>query len=128
MQRILTFCLLLAFMVYGVFSATGQPTNQWRVSTKVRTVGSQKYLFEYTYSNDGRIQTVKQYSATGALIITISDFKFDKNGKPSYYLVDWNREGLSAKIYLEYDNNRRLIKRCCKSMEKRRGYFINKRF
>ncbi|MEO6583733.1 MAG: hypothetical protein ABIO05_05380, partial [Ferruginibacter sp.] len=64
MQKILTVCLLLASMLYGVFSAKGQPTNQWRVSTKVRTVGSQKYLFEYTYSNDGRIQTVKQYSAT----------------------------------------------------------------
>lgn len=112
MQKLSEICLLFLFIVCAALSATAQrASNDWRVTKKERTVNTgQKFMYDYTYSSDGRIESVKYYSATGILTSTITDFKFDRNGKPSFYTVTYNRENAKAQVNLAYDNNRRLTR------------------
>ncbi|MFC4263536.1 heavy-metal-associated domain-containing protein [Ferruginibacter yonginensis] len=84
-------------------------SNIWRVSSKVRTFpNGQKFLYEYTYDKTGNIQTVKYYSASGVLTTTTNNFQFNTKGKPTAYVVNWNRENASAKVTLSYNNNGQL--------------------
>ena len=109
MRRLSLFCLLFILAIFQFNSADAQ-RDEWRIIKKIRTeTNGQKFNTEYTYSNNAQIESVKYLTIGDAVNITISDFKFDRNKKPSSYIVTWNREGAKANISLKYDNDGRLI-------------------
>jgi hypothetical protein len=111
MSRFPFYCCLWILAILQFNSVDAQKlTDEWRVIKKTRTeTNGQKFLLEYTYANDGGIESVKYLTIGGAVNITISDFKFDRNRKPSSYIVTWNREGAKANVFLKYDNEGRVI-------------------
>ena len=106
-MRLLNF-FIAAFLLVSTCTETFAQNrlDDWRVSKKVRTdYSGQQFSYEYSYNNEGLIETLKSFSATGILTNTITDFTFDRNKKPTSYTVIYNRERAKATVTLEYDNN-----------------------
>ena len=113
----LSLLTLVALFITTNATAQNDLTKTWRIIKKVRTeVNGQQYTFEYAYTNEGRIQTVKYLSATGTPTITINNFSFGRNNKPSSNRVTYNRENATVDVTLQYDEAGRLFrqkKQCC---------------
>lgn len=109
-MRILLVFFLLPFTLLQANNAEAQErAGDWRVAKKVFIASNgQKFNYEYDYSNDGRIQAVRSFSATGVLTTTISNFQFGRNDKPGSYVVNYNREGILINVSLRYDNSGRI--------------------
>jgi copper chaperone CopZ len=103
--------ILVALFIATNATAQNDLTKTWRIIKKVRTeTNGQQYTFEYAYTNEGRIQTVKYLSATGTPTITIDNFNFGRNNKPTSYRVTYNRENATVDVTLQYDEAGRLIR------------------
>ncbi len=88
MRHLSVYLFLITAILYCTSLDAQKLTDEWRVTKKIRTeTNGQKSLSEYTYTNDGRIESVKYLTTGGAVNITISDFKFDRNRSHHHTLL-----------------------------------------
>lgn len=104
MRRLPILCLFFILATIKFSSVEAQEvTNAWRVLTKTITnQRGEKNVYEYLYSYDNRIKTVKYLGPRGTLYLSIINFNFNRNNKPESYTVLYN-DGSKIDVKVKYD-------------------------
>ncbi|MEO5948602.1 MAG: C1 family peptidase [Chitinophagaceae bacterium] len=108
MRHLSVSLFLILAIVYSTSVDAQNLTDNWRVLTKTIThQNGEKNVYEYLYSYDNRIKSVKYLSSRGSLFLSIINFNFNSNNKPESYTVQYS-DGSRISVRVKYDNQGRI--------------------